>query len=54
MSFIIEHWSEITAIIVGIGTAASVVVKLTPTEKDDAVFAKIAKVLSNFGIKLVG
>jgi len=53
MEFLLNNWSEITAAVVAAGTAASIVVKLTPTDKDDKVLAKVFKFLSLFGIKLV-
>ena len=45
------HWMEtngkdILAIIGGIVTVVSIIVKLTPTQKDDAVLAKVIKVLA--------
>lgn len=46
MEWVQAHWKDILAIIGGIVAVASVVVKLTPTQKDDNVLAKIIKVLS--------
>ena len=46
MAWIINHWKEILAIIGGVVTVASMIVKLTPTPKDDAVLAKIIKILA--------
>ena len=46
MEWIINHWKEILAIIGGVVTVASIIVKLTPTPKDDAVLAKIIKILA--------
>lgn len=50
MEWINEHWKDILAIIGGIVTVASIIVKLTPTQKDDNILAKIIKVLSALGI----
>jgi hypothetical protein len=50
MEFITTNWVEITAIIGSIVTSASLIVKLTPTPKDDAIFDKIVKVLSFLAI----
>jgi Na+-transporting NADH:ubiquinone oxidoreductase subunit NqrC len=50
MSWITEHWKDILAIIGGIVTLASLIVKLTPTQKDDNILAKIIKILSIIGI----
>lgn len=41
-----EHWDDVLAIIGGIVTVVSIIVKLTATDKDDTVWAKILKVLS--------
>lgn len=46
MSWIMEHWKDILAIIGGVVAVASVIVKLTPSTKDDTVLAKIIKILA--------
>lgn len=46
MEWITTHWQEILAWIGGIVTAASIIVKLTPTQKDDNVLAKVIKILA--------
>lgn len=46
MEWITSHWQEILTWIGGIVTASSIIVKLTPTQKDDAILAKIIKVLA--------
>lgn len=46
MTWIMEHWDDILAIIGGLVIVVSTVVKLTSTDKDDTVWAKILKVLS--------
>ena len=46
MEWITTHWKDILAIIGGIVTVASLIVKLTPTQKDDAFLAKVIKVLA--------
>lgn len=45
MEWLNEHWKDILAIISGIIGVATAVVKLTPTQKDDTVLARIVKVL---------
>lgn len=40
------HWKDILAIIGGVVTAASIIVKMTPSTKDDAILAKIIKILA--------
>lgn len=46
MAWITEHWKDILAVIGGIVTVASIIVKLTPTQKDDTVLEKIIKILA--------
>lgn len=44
--WITAHWKDVLAIIGAVVTAASLIVKLTPTQKDDNILAKIIKVLA--------
>ena len=46
MEWISAHWDDMLAIIGGVVLVVSTVVKLTATEKDDTVWAKVLKVLS--------
>lgn len=46
ITWLSEHWDDALAIIGGIVTVVSIIVKLTATDKDDTVWAKILKVLS--------
>ena len=46
MEWISVHWDDVLAIIGGVVLVVSTVVKLTATEKDDTVWAKVLKVLS--------
>ncbi len=50
MEWIVQHWKDILAIIGGVITVASLIVKLTPTQKDDTILAKIIKFLAAIGI----
>ena len=50
MEWIQAHWKDILAIIGGVVTVASIIVKLTPTQKDDVVLAKVIKVLAALGL----
>lgn len=50
MDWIIAHWKDILAIIGGVVFVCSVIVKLTPTPKDDAILAKIIKILAALGL----
>lgn len=45
MEWIIAHWKEIMAIFGTAVALASAIVKLTPTQKDDTILARIVKVL---------
>lgn len=44
IEWVVEHWKDLALIVTGIISAASVVVKLTPTPVDDAVLEKIVKI----------
>lgn len=46
MAWIQANWKDVLAIIGGVVTTASIIVKLTPTQKDDAFLAKVIKVLA--------
>lgn len=46
MEWIHANGKDILAIIGGMVTVASLIVKLTPTQKDDAFLAKVIKVLA--------
>lgn len=46
MKFITEHYDEVLEIIGAVVFLATLVVKLTPTQKDDNILAKVVKVLS--------
>ena len=44
------NWESILAIIGGVVSVATIIVKLTKTETDDKILAKIIKVLSIFSL----
>lgn len=46
VNWLFEHWDDVLAIIGGVVTVVSIIVKLTATEKDDTAWAKILKVLA--------
>lgn len=50
VTFIQTHWDEILAIIGGIVSIATIIVKLTPSTKDDEVLNKIINILAKFSI----
>lgn len=44
------NWESILAIIGGVVSVATIIVKLTPTQKDDNILATIIKILSIFSL----
>ena len=50
MEWIQAHWKDVLAVIGGVVSVCSIIVKLTPTQKDDNILAKIIKLLAIFGI----
>ncbi|MDX1279015.1 hypothetical protein [Oceanihabitans sediminis] len=48
LDWILAHKVELIALYGAIVTAASIIVKLTPTQKDDAVFGRIMKFISKY------
>ena len=50
MEWVISHWLDIVAVITGIVTVASIIAKLTPTETDDKIVAKILQVIDLLAI----
>ena len=50
ISFIQNHWDELLAIVGGVVSIASIIVKLTPTTKDDNVLNTIINFLAKFSI----
>lgn len=50
LDFFKLHYDEILAIIGGIVSVATIIVKLTPGKRDDEILAKVVNFLSNFSI----
>ena len=50
VEYIKTNWQDILAIIGGVVTIASVIVKLTPTQKDDTILDKVISVLVYFSL----
>lgn len=50
INWIIENWSYILSGLLGAIVVASIVVKLTPTTKDDSVLGKIVGILDKISI----
>ena len=48
--FLQAHWDELCAAFTALVTFCTVVVKLTPSQKDDAVLAKVIKVLDYLSV----
>lgn len=52
MNFITQHWSEILGVLGFILGAGHIIVKLTPSTKDDEIEAKIEEYLAKLGVKV--
>ena len=50
VSFLVAHGKDILAIAGAVVGVASLIVKLTPSQKDDAFVAKVIKFLDNFSV----
>lgn len=50
MNWIIEHWKDIADVIVYLMVASRIVVKLTPTPKDDTAWDTVAEALKHLGL----
>lgn len=50
INFIQTHYQDILAIIGAIVSIATIIVKITPTEKDDAILTKIVNMLSKLSL----
>lgn len=50
LNWILEHWVDLLAIYGAVVAICSTVVKLTPSTKDDNVWAKIIKILDRFSV----
>jgi hypothetical protein len=50
MTWLIAHYQDLLAIVGAIVTVASLIVKLTPSQNDDAVVAKIVGLLNYFSV----
>ena len=50
MKYIAEHSAELLQILGAVVSVATLIVKLTPTQKDDNFLAKVIKILSAFSL----
>ena len=48
MTWILEHWADLLAIYGGLVAISTVIVKLTPTTKDNEILEKIIKFFDKF------
>lgn len=48
--WIVGNWEYIVSVFCGVVAVASIIVKITPTTKDDSVLGKILKILDHFSI----
>ncbi len=46
MNWLMEHYADLIAIVVGLIAVAEIVVNLTPSEKDNSILLKIKNALS--------
>jgi len=46
MNWLMEHYADLIAIVVGLVAVAEIVVNLTPSEKDNSILLKIKNTLS--------
>ena len=51
-TWITENWSQIVAAVGGVVLAARIIVKLTPTPRDDSFLEKIVNFLKGLGLKI--
>lgn len=50
MEFIITNWKDILLVATSIVTAASIIVKMTPSKKDDEVVGTIRKIIETLSM----
>jgi hypothetical protein len=48
LNWILEHWVDLLAVYGAIVAICSTIIKLTPSVKDDEIWAKIIKILDKF------
>lgn len=50
ITWIVTNWAYILSALFGVVVVASIIVRLTPNEKDDAIVTKIVNVLDHFSV----
>lgn len=53
MSWILDNYMEVFAAVGALATAAALLAKLTPNKTDDAIVAKVQKVLDFLSLRLL-
>lgn len=48
MNWVVEHWADLLAIYGGVVAVATIIVRLTPSTKDNEILDKIIKFLDKF------
>lgn len=54
LNWVIANWESLVLIITSLVTVASIIVKLTPTPKDDEFLGKILKIISLIALNKKG
>ena len=52
ISYIIAHWADIVTAASGVVIAARVIVKLTPTPRDDSALEYVVSILKHLGLHI--
>jgi hypothetical protein len=52
IAFVTAHWAEILGVLGFVLAAAHIIVKLTPSTKDDEILAKVESALTTLGVKI--
>jgi len=52
MTWLLNNWQELVNAVAGVMIAARIIVKITPTPKDDTILAKVVDVLKALGLQL--
>lgn len=51
-NWLTQNWTEVVAAVGGVVLAARIIVKLTPTPKDDSFLEKVVNFLKGLGLKI--
>jgi hypothetical protein len=50
LAFLVGHWADLTALVALGMSAAGIIIRLTPTQVDDRVYAQVTNILKERGI----